>query len=77
MNFSDISDSVISFSKDNPIIAVVAGLLLLFLLVRKTKLFLVILLLAFVLAATFYFITDVASVGKAGKGKMIQERVQP
>ena len=77
MNFSDISDSVISFSKDNPIIAVVAGLLLLFLLVRKTKLFLVILLLAFVLAATFYFITDVASLGKAGKGKMIQERVQP
>lgn len=77
MNFSDISDSVISFSKDNPIIAVVAGLLLLFLIVRKTKLFLVILLLAFVLAATFYFITDVASVGKAGKGKMIQERVQP
>ena len=76
MNFSDISDSVISFSKDNPIIAVVAGLLLLFLIVRKTKLFLVILLLAFVLAATFYFITDVASVGKAGKGKMIQERVQ-
>lgn len=77
MNFSDISDSVISFSKDNPIIAVVAGLLLLFLLVRKTKLFLVILLLAFVLAAAFYFITDVASVGKAGKGEMIKERVQP
>ncbi len=77
MNLSDISDTVISFSKNNPIIAVVAGLLLLFLLVRKTKLFLAILLLAFVLAAALYFIMDVASVGKAGKGKIIQKGVQP
>lgn len=77
MNFSDISDSVISFSKDNPIIAAAAGLLLLFLLVRKTKLFLVILLLAVVLAAALSFIMDVASVGKTEKGKMIEKGVHP
>lgn len=77
MNFSEITNSVMSFFKDNPISAVAVGLLLLFLLVRKTKLFLVILLLAFILAAALYLITDIASVGKAGKGKIIQKGVQP
>ncbi|MCL4477458.1 MAG: hypothetical protein M1508_14760 [Nitrospirae bacterium] len=77
MNFSEITSSVMSFFKDNPISAVAVGLLLLFLLVRKTKLFLVILLLAFILAAALYLITDIASVGKAGKGKIIQKGVQP
>ena len=77
MNFSEITNSVMSFFKDNPISAVAVGLLLLFLLIRKTKLFLVILLLAFILAAALYLITDIASVGKAGKGKIIQKGVQP
>ena len=77
MNFSEITNSVMSFFKDNPISAVAVGLLLLFLLIRKTKLFLVILLLAFVLASALYLITDIASVGKAGKGKIIQKGVQP
>jgi len=74
---SGIINSIISFSMDNPIIAVVVGLLLLFLLIRKTKLFLVLFCLALILAASLYFIMDIASVGKVGKGKIIQKGVQP
>ncbi len=70
-------DSVIGFAKDNPIIAGAVGLLLLFLLIRKSKLFLFVICLALILAAALYFITDIASVGKAEKGKMIQRGVQP
>ena len=77
MKSSGIINSIISFSMDNPIIAVVVGLLLLFLLIRKTKLFLVLFCLALILAASLYFIMDIASVGKVGKGKIIQKGVQP
>lgn len=77
MKSSGIIDSIISFSRDNPIIAVVVGLFLLFLLIRKTKLFLLLFCLALILAAALYLIMDVASVGKVGKGKIIQKGVQP
>lgn len=77
MKSSGIINSIISFSMDNPIIAVAVGLFLLFLLIRKTKIFLVLFCLALLLAAALYLIMDVASVGKAGKGKIIQKGVQP
>jgi len=77
VDFSQMINGVIAFSKDNPIIAGAVGLLLLFLLIRKSKLFLLIICLALVLAAALYLITDIASVGKAGKGKIIQKGVQP
>ncbi len=77
MDFSQMIDSVIGFAKDSPIIAVAVGLLLLFLLIRKSKLFLLVVCLGLVLAAALYLITDIASVGKAGKGKMIQRGGQP
>lgn len=75
MNFSEIANSVISFSKDNPVIAVVVGLFLLFLLFRKTKLFFGLLFLALILAGALYFIIDVASVGKAEKEKIIEKGI--
>lgn len=77
MDFSSMADSVTAFSKDNPIVAAVAGLLLLFLLIRKPKLFFVLLLLGLSLAAALYFIMDVSSIGKAQKGKMIERGVEP
>ena len=77
MNFSEVTNSIISFSKDNPIIAVVVGLFLLFLLFRKPKFFLGIIFLALVLAVVLYFIMDVASTGKSEKGKMIEKRIHP
>ncbi len=77
MNFSEIASSVISFSKDNPIIAVVVGLFLLFLLFRKPKLFLGLLFLSLILAGVLYFIMDISSTGKSEKGKMIEKGTRP
>ncbi len=77
MDFSGIKDGIISFSMDNPIIALVAGLLLLFLLVRKPKLVFGLLGLVLILTLAIYFIMDVASLGKTEKSKMIEKGVHP
>lgn len=77
MNFSETANSVLSFSKDNPIIAVVVGLILLFLLFRKPKLFFGLFFLAAILALILYFIEDVSSTGKSGKGEMIEKGIHP
>ena len=77
MNFSEITDSILSFSKDNPVIAGVAGLILLFLLLRKPKLFLGLVFLAAVLALVFHFIVDVSSKGKSEKEGMIEKGITP
>jgi hypothetical protein len=77
MDLSEMVNSVTLFFKDNPIIAVAVGLLLLFLLIRKPKLFLVLFCLVLLLAAALYLIMDVASIGKTGKEKIIQKGLQP
>ncbi len=77
MSFSEIANSVLSLSKDNPIIAVVVGLILLFLLFRKPKLFFGLIFLAAILALVLYFIEDVSSKGKSGKGEMIEKGIGP
>gem|GEM_PF-1473692 len=77
VSFSEISTSVLSFSKDNPVIAVVAGVILLFLFFRKPKFFLGLFFLAAVLALVFYFIVDVSSKGKSEKEGMIEKGINP
>ena len=77
MDFSDITNSVISFSKDNPLIAVVVGLLLLFLLYRKPKLVFGLFFLCLILAGVLYFIMSISSTGKSEKGKMIEKGIHP
>lgn len=77
MDLSGIADTVAAFCRDKPVIAAVAGLLLLFLLIRKTKVFFLLLLLGLILAAAFYVISDVSSIGTSQKGKMIERGVQP
>jgi len=77
LDLSAIGDGIISFVTGNPIIAVVVGLFLLFLLYRKPKLFLILFCLVLILAATIYFIMDVSSIGKSEKGRMIEKGVQP
>ena len=77
VNFSETANSVLSYSKDNPIIAVVVGLILLFLLFRKPKLFLGLVFLAVILTLIFYFIADVSSKGKSEKEEMIEKGIQP
>ncbi len=77
MDLSGIADTVTAFSKDNPIIAAAAGLFLLFLLIRKPKLFFLLFFLGLVLVAALYLIMDVASIGKAQKKQMIERGSQP
>ena len=77
MSFSETANSVISFSKDNPVVAVVVGLFLLFLLFKKPKLFLGLLFLAAILAAILYFIVDVSSTRKPQKEEMIEKGIHP
>jgi hypothetical protein len=77
VSFSEIANTVLSFSKDNPIIAVIVGLILLFLLFRKPKLFFGLFFLAAILALIFYFIEDVSSKGKSGKEEMIEKGIGP
>ena len=77
MNLSEIGNSILSFSKDNPIITVVGGLILLFLLFRKPKLFLGLFFLAAILILVWYFIEDVSSKGKSGREEMIEKGIHP
>jgi uncharacterized membrane protein HdeD (DUF308 family) len=77
MDLSGIANTAVTFSRDNPIIAIVGGLFLLFLLYRKPKLFFGLLILALIVAGVFYFIMDVASTGKSGKTKIIETGTRP
>jgi len=77
VSFSETANSILSFSKDNPIIAIVIGLILLFLLFRKPKLFFGLLFLGAILALVWYFIADVSSKGKSGKEEMIEKGINP
>lgn len=66
-------DEIISFSRANPVIAAVIGLVLLVFMVRKTKLFFGLLLLLLLLWGAFSMIMDVADIGGGVKQKMIKK----
>lgn len=73
MDISEIINSIISFAKDNPIVAVAAALLLIFLIYLRPKLFLSLLFLALFLGGIFYLIMSMASSGVSQKGKLIDK----
>lgn len=73
MDISEIINSIISFAKDNPIVAVAAALLLVFLIYLRPKLFLSLLFLALFLGGIFYLIMSMASSGVSQKGKLIDK----
>ena len=77
MDFSAIIDSVVSFSKANMFIAGAGGVLLVFLLYRKPKLFFTIFFISLLLAGIFYLISNVSSIGGSHKGKMIDKKMYP
>lgn len=62
-----------AFLRTNPVVAGALGLVLLYLLIRKTKLLLYLLLLAAVLGAVFSLIGDLAGKGSASKTRMINQ----
>lgn len=66
-------DSIISFSQENTIIAILIGLGLLIFLYRKPKLFLILLFLGLFLYGLYYMVTSMGGSGAAQKRKMIQQ----
>lgn len=73
MDISEIMNSIAVFAKDNPIVAVAAALLLVFLIYLRPKLFLSLLFLALFLGGIFYLIMSMASSGVSQKGKLIDK----
>lgn len=71
-----MTDIIVSFSRDNPIIAAAAGLLFLFLIIRKPKFFFSVLFLALFLAGIFFAILEIASSGVSQKEKVLQKGVK-
>lgn len=69
----ELLQSGIAYLQANPLSAGVVGLALLYLLARKTKLLLFLLLLAMVLGVVFYLIGDLAGKGGVSKTKMIEQ----
>ena len=77
MSFYAVMSGILAFFQNNIIISVVLSLILLYLLYRSPKLFFIILFIAILLSGIYYVISDVASVGRHQKNKMIQERDIP
>ncbi|MGE5894069.1 MAG: hypothetical protein ACM34I_08455 [bacterium] len=73
MDFSDFIDSIISLAKDNAVIAVILGLILLFLLFRKPKLFFGLLFLGLLVGGIFYLIMNIASSGSEQKERLLHK----
>lgn len=77
MNFFSIMNSIIAFFHDNIIISIILALVLLYILYRSPKLFLLILVVAVLLTGIFYVISDVASIGSYQKKEMTREHDVP
>jgi hypothetical protein len=73
MIFTDLVDTLITFFQNNLIVSIAISLILLFLLFRRTKLFLVIVIFASLLAGTLYVISSVSSTGLSHKDKLIHK----
>ena len=73
MGFSQFMDSILSFAQNHPIIVIILALVLLYLLVRKPKLFLGILLLGLILVGLFYLIMNIAGSGSEEKKRLFHE----
>jgi multisubunit Na+/H+ antiporter MnhC subunit len=66
-------DSILSFAQNHTIIVIILALVLLYLLVRKPKLVLGILLLGLILVGLLYMIMSIAGSGSEEKKKLFQE----
>ena len=73
MGFSQFMDTILSFAQNQTIIVIVLALGLLYLMVRKPKLFLGILLLGLILVGLLYLIMSIAGSGSEEKKRLFQE----
>ena len=76
MDVSGFIDGIVSFAQNNPVIAIVIALVLLFLLYRNPKLFLGIVFFCLFLAALYYIITSMAGSGLEKKKKLVDKEEQ-
>jgi hypothetical protein len=73
MDFSVIIDSIVTFLKNNLSVAVAMTFILIILLFRKPKLFLMVCFIALVLGSVLYVISDVSSTGVSQKQELIHK----
>lgn len=73
MDIQEVIDAVTAFSYANPIVAAIIGLFLLFLMIRKTKLFFGLLLLVLLLLGVLLMIQLIAGEGNSKKSRMINK----
>jgi hypothetical protein len=73
MDFSRFMDGILSFAQNHTVIVIVLALVLLYLMYRKPKLVLGILLLGLFLVGLVYLITSIAGSGSEQEKKLIQE----
>ncbi len=77
MDFGEIIKGLLAFFQDNLLITIPLVCILLFLLYRKPRLFLIILSIVLLLVGLLYLISDVTSTGLPHKQKMLQEQEIP
>jgi len=73
MDILELIDAVTAFLHTNPIAAAIIGLFLLFLMIRKTKLFFGLLLLVLLLLGVFLMIQLIAGEGSSKKSRMFKQ----
>lgn len=73
MDIQEFIDAVTAFSHANPIVVAIIGLFLLFLVIRKTKLFFGLLLLVLLLLGALLMIQLIAGEGSSQKSRMIKQ----
>ena len=71
-----VMNEVVMYLRENPYIAGALGLLFLFLLFTKPKLFFSVVILVGILAGVFYLISSLASTGASQKEKMFYKEEQ-
>jgi multisubunit Na+/H+ antiporter MnhC subunit len=74
MDFSRFTDGIVSFAQNNPIIAILLAVGVLFFIYRKPKLFLGLLGLGLLLAGLFYLIMSISGQGSEKKKALTHEK---
>jgi len=73
MDILELIDATVAFLHANPIVAAIIGLFILFLILRKTKLFFGLLLLVLLLLGVLLMIQLIAGEGSSKKSQMINK----
>ncbi len=71
MNFDMVLSNIIRLFQNNIYISIPAAILMLYLLLRRPKLFFSIVVIGLILAAILYFISDLSTTGLSYKKQMI------